>query len=56
VIGLTLSVALMAFAASMVARLLERHYWIAYLGLAVILYVSISMIWTGAIEVVQAAS
>lgn len=56
VFGLALSVALMAFAASMVAKLLERHHWIAYIGLLVILYVSINMIWNGAIEVVEAAS
>jgi YjbE family integral membrane protein len=51
VFGLVLSVALMGVAASFIARLLQRHRWIAYLGLAVILYVAIEMIYRGAIEV-----
>ncbi|MBN9274156.1 MAG: TerC family protein, partial [Mesorhizobium sp.] len=51
VIGLVLSVALMGLAASFIAKLLHRHRWIAYLGLAVILYVALDMIVRGAIEV-----
>ena len=51
VFGLALSIALMGFAASFIAKLLNRHRWIAYVGLAVILYVSIDMIWRGAMEV-----
>jgi YjbE family integral membrane protein len=46
-IGLGLSIALMAIAATVVARALERYRWIAYLGLAVILWVAMSLIWTG---------
>ena len=53
IIGLALSVALMAFAATIVARLLEKHRWIAYAGLAIILYVALSMIWSGTLEVLQ---
>lgn len=53
VIGLVLSVGLMAFAATMVAHLLERHRWIAYIGLAVILYVAVTMIWHGSHEIIQ---
>ena len=53
VFGLGLSVALMAFAAVMVARLLQRHYWIGYIGLALILYVALRMIYDGALEVYQ---
>jgi YjbE family integral membrane protein len=49
--GLALSIALMGLAASFIARLLHRHRWIAYLGLAVILYVSLDMIVRGALEV-----
>lgn len=56
VIGLVLSVALMAFAATFVARLLEKHRWIAYVGLVIILYVALSMIWDGTIEIVEAAN
>lgn len=43
VIGLALSIALMGFAATFIARLLHRFRWIAYLGLLVILYVAIEM-------------
>jgi YjbE family integral membrane protein len=50
VFGLTLSIALMGLAASMIARLLQRHRWIAYLGLAVILYVAVDMMVRGAHE------
>ena len=53
VIGLVLSVGLMAFAATVVAHLLERHRWIAYIGLAVILYVAVTMIWHGSHEIIQ---
>lgn len=51
IFGLIFSVALMGIAASYIARLLNRHRWIAYIGLAVILYVSLEMIWRGALEV-----
>jgi YjbE family integral membrane protein len=49
--GLLLSIALMGLAASYIARLLQRHRWIAYLGLAIILYVALKMIYEGAVEV-----
>lgn len=51
VVGLALSVALMGFAATFIARLLHRYHWIAYVGLALIVYVAITMIWDGTIEV-----
>jgi YjbE family integral membrane protein len=51
VFGLALSIVLMGVAANFVARLLNRHRWIAYLGLAIILYVSLDMIWRGSLEV-----
>ncbi len=51
IIGLVLSIALMGLAASWIARLLERHRWIAYIGLAIILYVALDMIYRGAGEV-----
>ena len=46
--GLGLSIVLMGFAANLIARLLHRHRWIAYVGLAIILYVALDMIWRGA--------
>ncbi len=51
VIGLVLSIALMGLAASFIARLLQRHRWIAYVGLVIILYVALDMIYRGAVEV-----
>jgi YjbE family integral membrane protein len=54
VFGLTLSIALMGLAASFIARLLQRHHWIAYLGLAVILYVAGEMIYRGVLELLPA--
>ena len=54
VFGLALSIALMAFAANFIANLLQRRPWIAYLGLATILYVACDMIWRGSVEVMAA--
>ncbi len=51
VIGLVLSIALMGLAASFIARLLNNHRWIAYVGLAIILYVAGDMIYRGSMEV-----
>ncbi|HHZ07192.1 MAG TPA: YjbE family putative metal transport protein [Rhizobiales bacterium] len=51
VIGLLLSIALMGVAASVIARLLNRYPWIAYIGLLIILYVALDMIYRGALEV-----
>ena len=51
VFGLGLSIVMMGVAANLIARLLERHGWIAYLGLAVILYVAGDMIYRGFLEV-----
>jgi predicted tellurium resistance membrane protein TerC len=51
VFGLGLSIALMGLAASFIARLLQKHHWIAYVGLAVILYVAIEIIYRGTLEV-----
>lgn len=47
IFGLALSIVLMGVAANYIARLLNRHRWIAYVGLAIILYVSLDMIWRG---------
>jgi predicted tellurium resistance membrane protein TerC len=54
VVGLVLSVALMGLAATLMARILVRHRWIGYLGLLVILYISLDMIWDGAHQVMAA--
>jgi YjbE family integral membrane protein len=51
IFGLALSIALMGLAASFIARLLQQHRWIAYVGLAIILYVAGDMVYRGAREV-----
>jgi YjbE family integral membrane protein len=51
VFGLVLSIVLMGVAANFIARTLNRHRWIAYIGLAIILYVALDMIWRGAWEI-----
>jgi YjbE family integral membrane protein len=48
--GLFLSIGLMGVAANLVARVLQTHRWIAYVGLAIILYVACEMIYRGAHE------
>jgi YjbE family integral membrane protein len=55
IFGLALSVAFMGLAAAIIARLLARFHWIAYVGLAIILYVSLRMIYEGGLELVDAA-
>src|ERR1041385_2105424 len=51
IFGLALSIVLMGVAAGYIAGLLTRHRWIAYAGLAIIVYVAIDMIWRGFLEV-----
>jgi YjbE family integral membrane protein len=46
-VGLSFSVLFMGLAANYVARLIQRYHWINYIGLAVILYVGINMIYEG---------
>jgi YjbE family integral membrane protein len=45
--GLALSVTLMGLAANLVAKLVQRYHWIAWIGLCVLLYVALNMIWDG---------
>ncbi|GGJ16902.1 hypothetical protein GCM10011320_25360 [Neoroseomonas lacus] len=51
VVGLAVSVVLMGVAASLIANLLNRHRWIAWVGLLVILYVAFNMIYEGTHQV-----
>ena len=55
IFGLVLSIALMGVAANFVANLLQKHRWIAYVGLAIILYVAADMIYRGFFEVLPVA-
>ena len=50
VIGLSLSVVLMGVGATLIAKLLQKHRWIGYLGLVLILYVAFAMMWRGGVE------
>lgn len=51
IIGLILSIAMMGLAASFIANLLNKYRWIAYIGLLIILYVALKMMWEGWHEV-----
>jgi len=55
VFGLVLSIAMMGAAASFIAKLLQNHRWIAYVGLVVILYVAVDMTIRGASEIATVA-
>ena len=54
--GLALSVALMGVASNYIARLLERYFWISWVGLGIIAFVALRMIWDGSTEVIQHTS
>lgn len=51
VFGLILSIALMGVAATFIARLLNQHRWIAYVGLVIVLFVALRMIYDGSWDV-----
>ena len=51
VTGIAVAVVLMGIAANLVAKLLDRHRWIAWLGLLIVLYVAITLIWEGGHQV-----
>lgn len=51
VTGIAVSVVLMGVAANLIARLLERHRWIAWVGLMIVLYVALRLVWDGAQDV-----
>jgi len=51
IFGLVLSIALMGAAAGLIAQVLQKHRWIAYVGLAIVLYVALDMIYRGGLEV-----
>ncbi len=51
VVGLALSVGLMGLASTIIADLLKRYHWIAYIGIVVIFYIAGTMIWEGAHQV-----
>lgn len=50
IVGLVFAVALMGVAANIIAKYIERYRWIAYIGLAVIVYVAVKMIYDGWVD------
>jgi predicted tellurium resistance membrane protein TerC len=55
-LGLLLAVVLMGFAANLLSRVLERQRWIAWVGLLIVFYVALKMIWEGWLEVAGAVA
>ena len=53
IFGLLMSIALMGIAAHAIARLLHKYRWIGFIGLAIVLYVALHMMWQGHQDVVQ---
>ena len=51
VVGLALSIAFMGLAAVYIARLLARYHWIGYVGLVIILYVAVKMMYDGTLQI-----
>jgi len=51
--GLVLSVALMGVASTYIARLLDRHFWISWVGLGIITFIALRMIWEGSTQVLN---
>ena len=54
IFGLVLSIALMGIAASFIARYMDRYRWLSYVGLLVVVWVAVSMIWEGGHDVLDA--
>jgi len=50
-IGLVVAVAFMGLMSAYIAKLLAQHPWISWIGLLVILYVAMEMIWSGGHQV-----
>jgi len=54
-LGLALSVALMGVASTYVARLLDRLFWLSWVGLGIITFVAFRMVWDGSHQILQHA-
>lgn len=55
-LGLVLSVALMGIASTYIAKLLDRFFWISWIGLGVVTFVALRMIWEGSAQVLHQAA
>lgn len=54
VVGLIISIVLMAVASSFIAKMIERYRWIGYVGLAILIYVALKMVYEGGHELMAA--
>jgi YjbE family integral membrane protein len=52
-LGLVLSVALMGVASTYIARLLDRFFWIAWVGLGIVTFVALRMVWEGSAQILH---
>jgi len=52
-IGLVLSVALMGVASTYIARVLDRWFWISWIGLGIVTFVALRMIWDGSAQIMH---
>ena len=50
-LGLTVAVAFMALLSAYIAKLLAKYHWITWIGLLIVLYVALEMIWSGTHQV-----
>ena len=50
-VGLTVAVGFMALLSAYIAKLLARYHWITWIGLAIVLYVALEMVWSGSHQV-----
>jgi predicted tellurium resistance membrane protein TerC len=50
IVGLIFAVILMGVAANIIARYIERYRWIAYVGLLVVVYVAVKMVYDGWVD------
>ena len=53
VFGLALSVVLMLVAATFIATLLQKHRWLAYVGMLILLIVALTMMWEGTHDIIK---
>lgn len=54
VAGLVISIIMMAFAANLIAKLIHRYRWLAWVGLAIIAFVAVDMIYRGGLQLASA--
>jgi len=51
IVGLALAIVLMAFAATLIMKLLASYPWISWVGLLVLVYVAVEMFYRGVVDV-----